>query len=119
LPIFSLNHHFVQDIAQIIVPVIHHRHIPGEKPVNQGGAVFRSFFGHHHYHFAVDKSVFFPVQVIEVFSAFDEQDQNGRIHTQALPENRGDAGINALKDLDPGTGQPLLNLVQKKPSSGS
>jgi hypothetical protein len=114
-----LNHHVLQNIAQIVIPVIHYRHIPGEKPVNLDGAVFRPFFGHHHHHFVVYKCLFFLVQVFKVFPAGNEQDQNRQIHTRAFPANCGDTGINALTDLNSDAGQPLLNLVQKNPSLGS
>jgi hypothetical protein len=116
---FSLNDHLIQNITQIVIPVIHDRHIPGEKPVNHGGTFIGLFVGQHHYNFPVLKKLFFPVQVIERLFAVNPKHQNRGIHTWPDPADDGDTGIKALAHLNPGAGQPLLDPLQKKPASGS
>jgi hypothetical protein len=114
-----LNHHFVQHFAQVVVPVIHKRNVPGEKPVDQGCALICLFFGQHHHNFFVLKKVFVSVQIIKSLFAVDPKDYDGGFHAGPDPADDGDAGINALADLNPGAGQPLLNPLQKKPSPGA
>jgi hypothetical protein len=72
-----LNHHFVQHLTQIVIPDIHMRHVPGEKPVDQGCAFICIFLGQHHHNFPVLKKVFVSVKVFERLSAVDPKDHDG------------------------------------------
>jgi hypothetical protein len=104
-----LNHHLIEYLTQIVIPVIHKGDIPGEKPVDPVCERICLFFGQHHHNFFVLKKLFFHVQLIKAFFAGNKQDYNGRIHAGPDPADGSDAVFNTLEDLDPVAGQLLLN----------